>query len=143
MGGLHAPTAVRWELRDAPSKPVKAGGRFALRLVAHIEEGWHLYAMNLAPGGPIPTRIWLAEGQPFQLAAPVKAPDPITFQDPNFNMEVGFFAGKASFELPIRATAGTDGPQKVTVSASYQVCSDRICLPPRTVKMEAPVRVKK
>ena len=76
-------------------------GELRAQVVAHIKEGCHLYSTSLPPGGPIPTRIWLAEGQSFQLAAPVKAPNPITFQDPNFNMEVEFFAGDAAFALPL------------------------------------------
>ena len=135
------PNPVQWELRDPPARPVKPGTRFTLRLVAHIDQGWHLYSLKRLPDGPIPTRIWLGGEQPFQLG-PVKAPEPIAMFDPNFNQEVEFFTGEAAFALPLRATPSAAGTGKVTVSASYQVCSDRVCLPPRTVQVETPLAVK-
>lgn len=144
LSAAPAPNPIRWELRDAPAKPAKPAARFTLKLMAHVEEGWHLYSMKKMNDGPIPTRIWIAEGQPFQLSAPVKSPEPLTLQDQNFNMEVEFYVGETTFLLPLRVTdAAASGPQKVTVSASYQACNDRICLPPRTVKVEVPVEVEK
>ena len=138
------PDPVKWSVAGAPEKPVKPGGRFTLRLVAKIEAGWHLYSLKPMAEGPIPTRIWLAEGQPFALAAAVRAPAPESMEDPSFGMEVELYEGEAAFTLPVKvATGAAEGPQKLLVSASYQSCNNKICLPPKTVRIEASVPIGK
>jgi thiol:disulfide interchange protein DsbD len=139
-----APDPVAWRLQDPPSKPVKPGARFNVKLAVKIQQGWHLYSLKPMAEGPIPTRIWLPEGQPFTLAAAVQAPEPETKHDPNFDMQVELYDGELAFTLPVRVAAGAPaGPQKLLVNASYQTCSDTICLPPKTVKIEAPVTIVK
>jgi thiol:disulfide interchange protein DsbD len=137
-----APNPVAWKIEGAPAKPLRPGARFTLTLVAHIEEGWHLYSMKSLPEGPIATKVWIGEGQPFQLAGQIKAPPPQTVQDPNFNMEVEFYEGQVSFSLPVRvAPAAPAGAGKIEINTSYQACNDKLCLPPRTVRVEAPVEI--
>ena len=100
--------------------------------------------MKHVEDGPVATRIWLAEGQPFQLAEKVKGSTPETLQDPSFNMEVELYEGEATFTLPLKVAAGTAaGTQTLAVNASYQSCNNKICLPPKTVKVELPVTVAK
>jgi hypothetical protein len=94
--------------------------------------------------GPVATRIWVADGQPFQLADSIKSSPPETLQDPSFNMEVELYEGEASFLLPLKVAAGAPaGAQTLIVNASYQSCNNKICLPPKTVKVELPVTVAK
>lgn len=138
------PDPVAWKLQEAPAKPIKLGVRFNLKLVAIIQEGWHLYGLKPMAEGPIPTRVWLPEGQPFQLAAAVQASEPQTLQDPSFNMEVDLYEGEATFTLPVRIAPGTSGgPQILVANASYQSCNNKICLPPKTIKVEIPISVGK
>jgi thiol:disulfide interchange protein DsbD len=114
-----------------------------VKLVATVESGWHLYSLKPVAEGPIPTRIWIADGQPFQLAGAVAAPDPVTVQDPALGMEVEMYEGEAAFTLPVQIAAGATGAQKLVVSASYQACNNKLCLPPKTVKAELPLTVTK
>ena len=138
-----APDPVAWKLQAGPSKPVKPGAQFTVKLVAAIEEGWHMYGLKPMAEGPIPTRIWLPEGQPFQLAGRIQAPAAQTLQDPSFGMEVELYEGEAAFTLPLKAAATATGSQTLVESASYQSCNDKMCLPPKTVKVEMPVSVRK
>jgi thiol:disulfide interchange protein DsbD len=133
------PEPVAWKLEPA-GKPVKAGARFTVKLVAAIQPGWHLYSLKPMADGPIATRIWIGEGQPFTLVGAVQSPEPTTTQDPSFNMEVEYFEGETVFTLPMKAAAA--GQHTLTVSASYQSCNDKLCLPPKTVKVQAPVTVQ-
>jgi DsbC/DsbD-like thiol-disulfide interchange protein len=133
---------VAWKLQP-PGKPVKNGSRFQVKLVAAIEPGWHLYSLKPVAEGPIPTRIWIAGGQPFQLAGAVGAAEPVTVQDPALGMEVEMYEGEASFTLPLQAVANATGEQTLVVSASYQSCNNKLCLPPKTVKVELPLTVTK
>jgi DsbC/DsbD-like thiol-disulfide interchange protein len=138
------PDPVAWKVQDAPAKPVKAGARFSVKLSAEIQKGWHIYGLKPVADGPIPTRIWVAEGQPAQLAGAVQGDEPETMQDASFNMEVQLYEGEAVFTLPMRlAASAAPGAQKIVVNASYQSCDNKICLPPKTVKVEAPVTVAK
>jgi hypothetical protein len=63
------------------------------QLVAAIEPGWHPCSLKPMAEGPIPTRIWIAEGQPFTLAGAIHAAEPTTVQDPALNMEVEMYEG--------------------------------------------------
>jgi DsbC/DsbD-like thiol-disulfide interchange protein len=135
---------VAWKVIVPPTAAVKAGARFTLKLTADVQEGWHLYSLKPMAEGPIPTRIWIAEGQPFALAGAIQAPPPQVQQDPSFGIEVELYEGEAVFSLPVRVAAGTPpGAQKLVVSAAYQSCNNKLCLPPKTVKVDVPVTVAK
>jgi thiol:disulfide interchange protein DsbD len=133
---------VAWKLQSPPA--VKAGARFTVKLLAAVQDGWHLYSLKPMAEGPIPTRIWVGEGQPFSLAGAVHAPEPQAMQDASFGMEVELYEGEVEFTLPLRAAAGVGaGAQRLVVSASYQSCNNKLCLPPKTVKVEVPVTIGK
>jgi thiol:disulfide interchange protein DsbD len=143
MMGAAAPDPVSWKLEGAGTKPVRAGSRFQVKLTAAVEQGWHLYSLKPVADGPVPTRIWIAEGQPFMLAGAIQAAEPISVQDAALNMEVEMYEGEATFTIPVQAAPGSAGAQKLVVSASYQSCNNRLCLPPKTVKVEIPLTVAK
>ena len=135
---------VAWKVAAAPAAAVKAGARFTVKVTAEVQEGWHLYSLKPMAEGPIATRIWIAEGQPVTLAGAIAAPAPQVQQDPSFGMEVELYEGEAVFSLPVRVGAGASaGAQKLVVSAAYQTCNNKLCLPPKTVKVEVPVTVVK
>jgi thiol:disulfide interchange protein DsbD len=135
------PNPVAWKL-EAPGKPVKAGARFTVKLTARIQEGWHVYSMKPIEDGPVPTRIWLAEGQPFRLSGSIKADEPQTLEDPTLHMEVELYEGGAAFSLPLRVAPGTAaGTRNLVVNAQSQSCNNSMCLPPATVKVEIPLAV--
>jgi DsbC/DsbD-like thiol-disulfide interchange protein len=138
------PDPVVWKLEGAPAQPVKAGAKFSVKLVAKIQDGWHMYSMKPVEDGPIPTRVWIAEGQPFKQAGAVKADEPETVQDKTLNMEVELYHGAATFTVPVQVPpTATAGPQNLSISASYQTCNNSICLPPKTVKAEAAITIVK
>jgi DsbC/DsbD-like thiol-disulfide interchange protein len=132
---------VVWSLKTTTKKPIRAGEYFTLRLIAAIQPGWHLYSIDQQSGGPIATEISLTAGAPFELGN-VTGPTPHVLFDPNFDMQVGFYAGKAEFTLPVKVIPDTSGGrQTLAVAARYQSCNDKLCLPPKTVKLEVPVEV--
>jgi DsbC/DsbD-like thiol-disulfide interchange protein len=137
------PDPVAWKVA-APAKPVKPGAAFPVTLTAKIQDGWHIYGLKAVADGPIPTRIWLADNQPVSLAGSTIADDPQTLRDPAFNMDVQLYEGEADFKLRmVVLPAAAAGPQKIVVNASYQSCDNKLCLPPKTVKIEVPVTVAK
>jgi thiol:disulfide interchange protein DsbD len=135
------PDPIAWKV-EPPARAVKTGARFPVKVMATIEKGWHMYGLRPVANGPIATRIWIADGLAVQLAGAVDATDPETMVDPAFGMEVQLYQGEISFTLPLRlAPSAAPGSLKFMVNVSYQACDNKICLPPKTVKLDVPVTV--
>lgn len=135
---------IKWSLQvDSSRQRIKAGKPFPLHITAQIEPGWHLYSLDEIPNGPRPTRITIAEDQPFTLAGTVEQPSPLTKYDENFGVETQFFITSARFRVPLITQSRMKvGTKKVSVLVRYQTCNDRLCLPPKTVKLETVVVIK-
>ncbi len=132
---VAAQNPVSWLLEsDAKGKTLKQNETFKAKLKATIEGEWHLYAVEQPDGGPFPTRITIAENSPFVIDGKTTSPAPITKFDPNFNIDTKFFAKTAEFNLPLKTTAEAKADD-LAVNVKYQVCDDKVCLPPRTVKV--------
>ncbi len=130
-----AQNPVSWSLEsDAKGKTLKQNEAFKAKLKATIEGEWHLYAVEQPDGGPFPTKITIPENSLFQLDGKPNSPAPITRFDPNFNIDTKFFAKSAEFNLPLKAISEAKGDD-LAVNVRYQVCDDKVCLPPKTVKV--------
>lgn len=126
---------VAWSLGGVAAS-VRPGAEFDLTLTATIDEGWHLYSVSQPPGGPTRTRITVPDGQRVRLRAAPMGPPPKREFDPNFSMETEFYDDEAVFALPLVAAADASaGEAPVEVHVRFQVCDDRLCLPPKTVKL--------
>jgi thiol:disulfide interchange protein DsbD len=139
-----AQNPVTWTATSS-SKSVAAGGTASVKLSATIEEGWHIYSITQPAGGPNPTRITVPDSQPFALGGDIKpvAPPAVAF-DQNFNINVETYEKGAGFTVPVKVDKDAKpGTQKIHVNARYQVCNATSCLPPKTVKLTADVKVKK
>ena len=130
-----AQNPVSWSLEsDAKGKTLKADEKFSAKLNATIEGEWHLYAVEQPTGGPFPTKITVAENLPFQIEGKTTSPEPITRFDPNFGIDTKFFAKNAEFNVPLKTNAEAKGDD-LAINVRYQVCDDKLCLPPKTVKV--------
>ncbi len=130
-----AQNPVSWSLESAAKgKSLKADESFDVKLKAEIEGEWHLYAVEQPGGGPFPTKITVAENTPFQLNGKIKSAEPITKFDPNFQIDTKFYAKKAEFDLPLK-TNNVANAGDFAVNVRFQVCDDKVCLPPKTVKV--------
>lgn len=134
---------VKWTLEVAASEHVRQPGEtFDVRIVAELEQGWHLYATKEIPLGPRPTRFALTPNQPFELWGDIKTPQAKTAFDANFNTELEFYEHKAVFTLPLRIAAqAASRKHLLTVQARYQTCTEKQCSPPKLVKLEAEVEI--
>jgi hypothetical protein len=137
LPALAQENPVQWAIEEGKrSKDI-----VTVRLAAKIAEGWHLYALSLPPDGPIPTRIWIPEDQPFKVSGQIGAPKPLSTYDSNFNMDVSYYEGSAEFQVPVKPA--TNSRQTLHIKTSYQSCNDRMCLPPKTVTLELEIEPKK
>ena len=118
------------------------GATVKVKVKAAIGDGWHLYSLKKLDGGPIATSIAVPPEQPFTLNGTIEAEEPMRLDDPVFGMEVEFYIESAEFTVPVKIAAGVKpGVQKLTIAPRYQTCNGKLCLPPRTVRLELPVKV--
>lgn len=130
-----AQNPVSWSLEsDAKGKILKQNEAFKAKLKANIEGEWHLYAVEQPEGGPFPTKITVSENLLFTINGKITSPLPITKFEPLFNIDTKFFAKSAEFNLPLIAT-GEAKTDDLAINVRYQVCDDKVCLPPKTVKV--------
>lgn len=133
---------VKWSLALEQPSPQKPGATFKALLRARIEEGWHLYSLDQREDGPKPTRISAPPNQPFELAGEIESPTPLVAMDENFGFETEFYEEAAVFGLPLRvAASAAQGQHKLQVQVRYQTCTQKLCLPPKTVKLGLTVEV--
>jgi DsbC/DsbD-like thiol-disulfide interchange protein len=135
---------IEWSVKQTPKQVLKAGETFEVRIAVEIPEGWHIYSITQPEGGPIPTRISLPDGQPFEMSGVVEGPTPKVMRDESFGTDVETYEGpEAVFTVPVKAGSKA-GPGKSTlvITAYFQSCNDKMCLPPKTVKLETGVELK-
>ena len=134
---------VKWTLvgGSAPRRIV-SGRTVPLTLQAEIAKGWHIYSPNQKPGGPIPLRLELVGAADVIVRGIIKAPQPERTFDKNFGIETELYSGNPRFTIPVGVSGRSlAGLRKFQVSARYQVCSETLCLPPRTDRMDASLRI--
>ncbi len=142
--GLHAhlpaPNPARWTVDGLPKKPVGLGTTFSLTLSAHIQPGWHIYALDEPEGGPVPTQIGLAQGDSLTLLA-VDEPSPQIVPDAVLRQPTGMFHNEVGFTLRVRAPQTRSSPNAVShILVRYQSCNDQLCLPPHTESVPLPLK---
>lgn len=131
---LFGQDPVTWKLK-AKEEVLNAGSKLQAELVAEIEEGWYVYAIDQPEGvGPVPMRISLPENSGFQINGKIISAEPLSKFDQNFDIESRFFVGKVSFTIPLRALR-EENSSNLILNVRYQSCNDTVCLPPRTVQV--------
>jgi hypothetical protein len=134
---------VRWSVVGGPAPiDVIAGRSAAITVQADIANGWHIYSITQKPGGPIPLSIKLVDSSDFVVRGVIQAPKPERTFDKNFGMETELYSGRARFVVPVGVPVrAARGARKIQIGARYQVCSATLCLPARTDKLDATLRV--
>ena len=116
---------IRWHVEQKPT----GNGTADLYLRATIDEGWHLYGLQLPEGGPLATSIVFSTVSNARLVGEVKALSALHHEyDANFDMELNWYSGEAVFVQSIafdRADA-----VRIEGHVEYMACNDQTCLPP-------------
>ena len=109
----------------------------ALQISAKIENGWHLYALDLDPNiGPVPTQIVLEKNKAVKILNSFEASTKAKQSyDPNFGAEVSYF--EQSFEARNRIVVKK--PTTARGELTYMLCDDKRCLPPQSIPFEIKV----
>ena len=134
---------VKWTVVGGSSPRELVSGRTVpLTLQADIAKGWHLYSLTQKPGGPKPLRIELVGAADVLIRGVIKAPQPERTFDKNFGIETEVYSGTPRFTIPLGVPGRSlTGLRKFQVAARYQVCSETLCLPARTDKLDVALRI--
>lgn len=119
---------VAWDFRYEK----KDSNRYDLVFIASIEEGSHIYSMDIPENGPIPTSFsfdtvpdYKLEGKAFEVTEPEE------IFDEAFGFRIKSFSNKAEF----RQTVSSEKPSFVVSGLlNYMSCSKTTCSPPKDVE---------
>jgi thiol:disulfide interchange protein DsbD len=129
---------AQWTLSPVGHSPVAPGGKAYFELKTAIQPGWHLYSPTTPPGGPIITKIGVAEN-PAISSFEIYRPQPVRKLDPNFGVNTETYAGTATFLVEVTSAKSATGTSSVAATIRYQTCSDVKCLPPVKKTVSAPI----
>ena len=134
---------VKWTvIGGSAPREVVSGRTVPLTVQAEIAKGWHIYSLTQKPGGPIPLRIELLGAADVVIRGVIKAPAPERTFDKNFGIETELYSGSPRFTIPVGVPGRSlTGVRKFHVAARYQVCSETLCLPARTDKVDVALRI--
>ena len=115
----------------------KDGNSYEIILTALIEDGSHIYAMNVPEGGPIPTSFsfdsipsFTLVGNTFEVEAPVEK------MDEAFGFKIKTFSNKAEFRQKISAN---ERSFTVTGIVNFMACNNQTCSPPKDVEFSVAI----
>lgn len=132
---------VSYSITNAP-KEVKVGEEFTITIKATIDGDWHLYSVANDPdAGPYPTQF-NTENPGLSIAGDITESEPIIEMDPNFNAELGWHKGSATFNIPLVFNDNAGKSSMIDLKVRYQVCNDNSCLPPKTKTITGPIILK-
>jgi DsbC/DsbD-like thiol-disulfide interchange protein len=135
-------TIAQWSIQPLPQTSLQAGDKFSVVLSAQIQEGWHVYSLLQAPGGPTPLTVKLEESPAFALHGPPKSSKPESVYDKSFEMVTKFHEHSVELTVPLLVSAKAPaGKQQAVIDVRFQACSDRICLPPSTVHLNVEAEI--
>jgi len=134
---------VRWSVVGGrATREVVSGRTVPITLQADIAKGWHIYSLTQKPGGPIGLRLELLGAADILVRGVINAPKPERAFDKNFGIETELYSGSPRFTIPVGVPGRSlTGIRRFQIAARYQVCSDKVCLPPRTDKLDVALRI--
>lgn len=97
-------------------------------LKANIDEGWHIYGMEVPEGGPISTSFTFEPQNGAKANGNAAAKKPKTKYEDVFKMTVPYYSGEVVFQQKIKLA--NSKPTTVKGVASFMACDQERCLPP-------------
>ena len=126
FGQIYEPVKWNVELKNTGDKTAE------VQIQATIDDGWHLYGLNLPKGGPQPTSIVFETIENASKDGVIQAPSKLLKQfDANFNMELNWYTNNAVFIQRIKFTDGSK--VKIKGYVEFMACNDKSCLPPSKI----------
>ncbi len=108
-----------------------------LLMTATIDEGWHLYSIDIPETSPVfATDFVFEEDNTYQIIDSITEPEPLEEFDPNFEEILKYHEKKVIFKQKIKVFSEEDFTIKAELV--FMTCNDQMCLPPeyRDIKFE-------
>ncbi len=101
--------------------------QYELVFTATIDDNWHLYALEVPPGGPLPTVFTIEPSDAYSLSESMKeSPEPEESYDETFEMVVKLHSYEAIFTQNVNILI--DNPLVIRGKVDYQACDDEQCI---------------
>ena len=125
---------VSWSFRSE-----KIGSNsFRIVMTATVDQGWHMYSMDIPKGGPVATSFSFDKQDGYSLkGTPVAVTKPEVKFDQSFEMNIGMYAGTADFNQELIVSKF---PVTVKGTVTFMSCNDKECLPPRDVEFSVTIK---
>jgi thiol:disulfide interchange protein DsbD len=127
----------------APDKlTAKAGTTAEARLKVELRSGYHCNSNTPSDDYLIPLKLTWTPGtlEVGEVVYPTPQMEKYSFSEKPLSVYTGNFEIVTRFKVPASAAFGdTVIPAKLR----YQACTDRMCLPPKTVEVSLPVNIVK
>lgn len=105
---------------------------------ATMDDGWHIYSLNVPEGGPIKTTFSFKQDDAFSLVGKTLEPEPKLKYEEVFAMNVPYFDKEVVFQQKIRLDRQAD--VKVRGVVSFAACDAERCLPEDEVEFVVAVK---
>ena len=119
---------IRWDIKmDEANKSIVFS--------ASVDDGWHLYDMNLPEGGPISTSFVFGTLKGVELVGtPTPSETPTEKFDKQFQMNLRWFGKDVTFTQKYKTKEG----EKLSIAGEveFMACNDESCLPPQRIEFD-------
>lgn len=133
---------VTWSV-SAPTGEIKPGAKIKLAVKGAVVDGWHIYALEQGARGPIPLSVDVDKNAVAAADGALIAETPVKAHDKSFGFETQYYDKDFTVEVPVQIDAKSGvGAQQIPVSVYFQSCNGKVCHPPKSVTLSAPVNVK-
>lgn len=125
---------IRWKASVEGNSTASA----TIKLTAAIDEGWHLYSLNLPEDGPNSTVIDFQLPEGVSLDGPLTpSRKPVEKYDEMFSLNLSWWEGSVSFTQKVKIA--DQKTHTVGIEVSFQGCNDETCIAPKTEALEVSV----
>src|ERR1700722_13064954 len=91
-------TPVKWSYAAKKISSTEA----VVFLKATIQDGWHIYSMDVKDGGPIKTSFKFSPSKEYALVGATTEPTPLTKYEKSFSMNVSYFEKSVIFQQKVK-----------------------------------------
>lgn len=117
---------VKWNIQCGE---IDKNGTITLTFKANIDEGWHIYGMQMPEEGPIPTSFHFTEKKGVSLNGTVEADKKTKCgMDALFGMELCEYSQEVTFQQ--KAKVSKEKGYKIAGYVEYMACDNTNCLSP-------------
>lgn len=125
VAGAQILEPIKWETSVDMTSDTEGVVKFS----ATVEDGWHLYGLQLPEGGPRPTSIVFNETPGVKFGELTPSRKPIEKVDMVFHLKLSWWDSDVAFTMPFTITDGTSKTLEGTIS--FQGCNDETCVAPK------------